>query len=148
VLVAVLCAAMTGITYAVVALSKESRVSDSGVMVVKGTDVPVATGAGLRGCCGGCCGTIWILVRSHGPGVMSPPITAGQVTRTSDLTKLHRMDPAKAAHLVTFSVVNDDNSTTLYRVGGRRVGRIALRARAARECPITQLHRRSFRSPR
>ena len=44
VLVAVLCAAMTGITYAVVALSKESRVGDGGVMVVKGSDTPVSTG--------------------------------------------------------------------------------------------------------
>jgi hypothetical protein len=41
---------MTGITYAVVALSKESRVGDNGVMVVKGGDTPVATGAGG---CGG-----------------------------------------------------------------------------------------------
>jgi hypothetical protein len=41
---------MTGITYAVVALSKESRVGDGGVMVVKGSDTPVATGGcgGLR----------------------------------------------------------------------------------------------------
>ena len=44
VLVAVLCAAMTGLTYAVVALSKDSRVGDSGVMVVKGSDMPVSTG--------------------------------------------------------------------------------------------------------
>jgi hypothetical protein len=44
VLAAVLCAAMTGITYAVVALSKESRVGDTGVMVVKGSDTPVSTG--------------------------------------------------------------------------------------------------------
>jgi hypothetical protein len=44
---------MTGITYAVVALSKESRVGDSGVMVVKGSDVPVSTGGGgLRGAAG------------------------------------------------------------------------------------------------
>jgi hypothetical protein len=42
---------MTGITYAVVALSKESRVGDGGVMVVKGSDAPVSTGegAGPRG---------------------------------------------------------------------------------------------------
>jgi hypothetical protein len=73
VLVAVLCAAMTGITYAVVALSKESRVGANGVMVVKGSDTPVSTGAGgcwgaaggLPGAAGGCCGTIWILIRSH-----------------------------------------------------------------------------------
>jgi hypothetical protein len=45
VLVVVLCAAMTGLTYAVVALSKDSRVDASGVMVVKGSDVPVSTGA-------------------------------------------------------------------------------------------------------
>jgi hypothetical protein len=44
VLVVVLCAAMTGLTYAVVALSKDSRVGDSGVMVVKGSDMPVSTG--------------------------------------------------------------------------------------------------------
>jgi hypothetical protein len=49
VLVAVLCAAMTGLTYAVVALSKESRVGDNGVMVVKGTDTPVATGGAPPG---------------------------------------------------------------------------------------------------
>jgi hypothetical protein len=56
---------MTGITYAVVALSKESRVGDNGVMVVKGSDTPVATGAGgcggLRGAAGGCGG----LLRHH-----------------------------------------------------------------------------------
>jgi hypothetical protein len=46
VLVVVLCAAMTGLTYAVVSLSKDSRVGDSGVMVVKGSDVPVSTGGG------------------------------------------------------------------------------------------------------
>jgi hypothetical protein len=37
-------AAMTGLTWAVVALSKDSKVGDSGVMVVKGGDVPVSTG--------------------------------------------------------------------------------------------------------
>jgi hypothetical protein len=117
VLVAVLCAAMTGITYAVVALSKESRVSNSGVMVVKGSDTPVSTGGGGGG-------------RHHldldlqpsnaqrpRPVVMSPPITAGQVTFTSDMSKLHRMDPAEAAQIVSFAVVNDNNSTTVYRVG-------------------------------
>jgi hypothetical protein len=45
VLVVVLCAAMTGLTYAVVSLSKDSRVDTSGVMVVKGSDMPVSTGA-------------------------------------------------------------------------------------------------------
>jgi hypothetical protein len=44
VLVVVLCAAMTGLTYAVVSLSKDSRVGDNGVMVVKGSDTPVSTG--------------------------------------------------------------------------------------------------------
>jgi hypothetical protein len=34
---------MTGITYAVVALSKESRVGANGVMVVKGSDTPVTS---------------------------------------------------------------------------------------------------------
>jgi hypothetical protein len=49
VLVAVLCAAMTGLTYAVVALSKDSKVGDNGVMVVKGTNTPVATGGASPG---------------------------------------------------------------------------------------------------
>jgi hypothetical protein len=48
VLVLVLCGAMTGLTYAVVALSKDSSVGDTGVMVVKGSDVPVSTGGGQR----------------------------------------------------------------------------------------------------
>jgi hypothetical protein len=52
VLVVVLCAAMTGLTYAVVALSKESRVGDNGVMVVKGSDTPVSTGGSCRGIIG------------------------------------------------------------------------------------------------
>jgi hypothetical protein len=71
------------------------------------------------------------------------------VTFTSDLSKLHLMDPAVAAQLVTFTVVNDDNSTTVYRVGGRRVG--AGCERRPLDCsvgPITRLHRRSFRPPR
>jgi hypothetical protein len=79
VLVVVLCAAMTGLTYAVVALSKDSRVGDNGVMVVKGTDTPVATG-GAAGGCGGLLPQHLDLdsrqaQRSQGPNVMTLPST-------------------------------------------------------------------------
>ncbi len=44
----VLCAAIAGLTYGMVVLAKDTRVSSSGVLMTKGSEVPVATGGLLH----------------------------------------------------------------------------------------------------
>lgn len=44
-----LCVATAGLTYGMVVLAKETKVDSSGLMLAKGSDMPVSTGGWL--CC-------------------------------------------------------------------------------------------------
>jgi hypothetical protein len=75
--------------------------------------------------------------------------SAGVAMVTWELSQLHRMAPDEAAEMTTFTITSNNNSSTVYRVGGS-ADESPGRLRLCRPCASAgrNLCRRSFRSPR